>query len=72
MILQALNRYYKVLANDPESGIAPAGYSVANVSFALNISAQGELLDVYSLFDTVQIGKKTVERSRRVIVPEQV
>lgn len=72
MILQALTRYYDILARDPDSDIAPPGYSAVGVSFALNLSAQGELLDVFPLFEQVQQGKKTVERPRRMIVPEQV
>lgn len=72
MILQALNRYYEILAADPESGVAPLGYSAAGVSFALNVSEQGELLDIFPLFDQVERGKKTVEVPRRLIVPEQV
>lgn len=72
MILQALTRYYDILSRDPDSDIAPPGYSAVGVSFALNLSAQGELLDVFPLFEQVQQGKKTVERPRRMIVPEQV
>lgn len=72
MILQALTRYYDILTRDPDSDIAPAGYSAVGVSFAINLSAQGELLDVFPLFEQVQRGKKTVERPRRMIVPEQV
>lgn len=72
MILQALTQYYNILANDQESGIPLLGYSVANVSFALNLSAQGQLLDIFPLFEKVQRGKKTFEVPRRMIVPEQV
>jgi CRISPR-associated protein Csd1 len=72
MILQALNRYYEILSKDPESGIAPPGYCTAGVSFALNISPQGELLDVFSLLMQEPRGKKTVDVPRRMIVPEQV
>lgn len=72
MILQALTRYYDILARDPDTDIAPSGYSAVGVSFALNLSAQGELLDVFPLFEQVQQGKKTVEKPRRMIVPEQV
>ena len=71
MILQALNRYYGILLEDPESGVAPQGYSVANVSYALNLSAQGDLLDIFPLFISVQRGKKLIEKPRRMIVPEQ-
>jgi CRISPR-associated protein Csd1 len=72
MILQALTRYYDILASDEESGIAFPGYSAVGVNFALNLSAQGELLDVFPLVEQVQQGKKTVEKPRRMIVPEQV
>ena len=50
MILQALNRYYEILSSDPEGEIAPPDYSNVGVSFALNLSAQGDLLDVFPLF----------------------
>ena len=72
MILQALTQYYDILASDPESGIAPLGYSSTGVSFRLDLSPQGELLDIIPMFDKVQRGKKTFEAPRRMIVPEQV
>lgn len=72
MILQALTRYYDILLKDDESDIAPPGYSAIGISYALNISAKGELLDVIPLFEQVQRGKKMEERPRRMIVPEQV
>jgi CRISPR-associated protein Csd1 len=72
MILQALNRYYDILSEDTESDIAPPGYSSVGVSFALNISEKGEILDVYSLLQQEQRGKKTVDIPRRMILPEQV
>ncbi len=72
MILQALTRYYDILSKDPESEIAPPGYSSVGVSFALNISVQGELLDVFPLFRQVQVGNKTLEKPRRMVVPEQL
>lgn len=72
MILQALTRYYDILSNDPDSNIAPLGYSAIGISFALNISAKGELLDVFPLFEQVQRGKKMEDKPHRMIVPEQV
>jgi CRISPR-associated protein Csd1 len=68
MILQALNRYYDILVLDTE--IARFGYSTVGVSFALNISAEGEILDVLPLFSQEQRGKKTVEVPRSMTVPE--
>ena len=71
MLLQALARYYDILLNDPDVEIAPLGYSETGVSYALNIAADGELLDVLPLFEQVQRGKKTVEAPRTMFVPEQ-
>ena len=42
------------------------------MSFALNISAEGELLDVLPQFAQEQRGKKTVEVPRSMVVPAQV
>ena len=71
MILQALTRYYDILSNDPDSGIALPGYSTANVNYALNLSIQGDLLDIFPLSQQVQHGKKIVDKPLSMIVPEQ-
>ncbi len=70
MILQALTRYYGVLAQDPDSDIAPPGYSTVGISYALNLSPRGDLLDVLPLFALSEDGKR--ELPRRMLVPEQV
>lgn len=72
MILQALYTYYQILLEDPDVEIAEPGYSNAPVSHALNLSLQGKLLDIVPLFVPVQMGKKTVEKPRRMNIPEQV
>lgn len=74
MILQSLYNYYQILREDPPENveIAEPGYSNAPVSYALNLSEHGELLDIIPLSVPVQQGKKTVERPRRMNVPEQV
>lgn len=72
MILQSLYNYYQILREDPEVEIAEPGYSNAPVSYALNLSMQGDLLDIVPLFVPVQMGKKTVDKPRRLNVPEQV
>lgn len=72
MILQALYNYYKIVCDDPDVDISLPGYSNASVSHALNLSREGELLDILPLYTPVQQGKKTVERPRRMHVPEQV
>ena len=72
MILQSLYAYYQTLCNDPEAPVAEPGYSNALVRYALNLSAQGELLNILPLFSPAQRGRKIVEAPRRMIVPEQV
>ncbi len=72
MILQSLARYYEILQADDQSAIAPPGYSKTGISFALNISKEGDLLDVFPLFVQESRGNKTVEVPRRMVVPEQV
>lgn len=49
MLLQALVKYYEILSEDEESDIPKLGYSNVNVSYALNISKDGELLNVIPL-----------------------
>lgn len=72
MIIQALYRYYQILLEDPDVEIAVPAYSSTRVSFALDLTRDGELLDVIPLFIPVQRGNRVVEEPRRVIVPEQV
>lgn len=69
MILQALTRYYEILAEDESSDIPRLGYSSAGVSYALNISSEGELLGVIPLKIPGENGKKLVPQ--KMIVPEQ-
>ena len=71
MVLQALTRYYDLLADDPDCPIAREGYSTANVSAALVLSQAGELIGILPQVDLRQEGKKAVERPRRMIVPER-
>lgn len=72
MILQALYRYYDILCDDPSIEIARFGYSVENIGFALNITPDGKVSDVFPLFEQVQRGKKIEERPLRMIVPARV
>jgi len=70
MILQALNRHFDTLMKDEV--VAPYGYSAVGVSFALNISSKGELLDVLPQFSQEQRGKKMVDVPRTMILPQPV
>lgn len=72
MILQSLYNYYQILREDPAVEIAEPAYSNAPVSYVLNLSPKGDLLDIVPLFVPIQMGKKTVERPRRINVPERV
>lgn len=71
MILQALSRYYDILANDPDAPIARFGYSTIGISYALNIDFDGELLDIFPQFRQEMRGKKSVDVPRSMVVPEQ-
>ncbi len=57
MILQALYRYYQILLKDADVNIAPPKYTSARISFFLNLSVQGELLDIFPLSTKVEGGK---------------
>ena len=61
MILQSLVKYYEILSNDEESDIPRLGYSKANVSYAVNLSPEGKLLNIIPMKIAVQRGKKTKE-----------
>ncbi len=69
MILQSLVRYYELLAE--EDKLPKPGYCTAKVSYALNLSENGELLGVVHLKQTVNRGKKEVEVPQEKEVPEQ-
>ncbi len=72
MILQALYHYYEILQNDPDLDIPRPGYCNAPISHALNLSPEGDLLNIIPLYVPTQIGKKIIEQPRRMVVPEQV
>jgi len=56
MILAALNNYFDRLTEQGNDDIAPYGFSQENISYALVINTDGELVDIISLMDTS--GKK--------------
>ncbi|HQN03964.1 MAG TPA: type I-C CRISPR-associated protein Cas8c/Csd1 [Anaerolineaceae bacterium] len=73
MILHALYRYYEILLRDPKIEIALPGYSSANVNFALNLSKDGDLLDLFPFSTRIVQGKKEREiPSVHMNVPERV
>ncbi|MGE5560664.1 MAG: type I-C CRISPR-associated protein Cas8c/Csd1 [Chloroflexota bacterium] len=72
MILQALYHLYQRLLDEPESGISPPGYSTARVSFALNLSKTGELLDLIDLRVADKAGKEGKPLARDMVVPRKV
>lgn len=72
MILQALYQLYQRLLDEPGSGISPPGYSTARVSFALNLSETGELLDLIDLREVDKAAKQKKPLARDMDVPRQV
>jgi CRISPR-associated protein Csd1 len=72
MIIQELTRYYDILAQEAQSVVTPFGYDTMGVSFALNLSAEGELLDVFPLSTQEKRGKAMVERPLMMAIPAQV
>lgn len=69
MMLAALSDYYRRLLDDEESSISPPGYSQEKISYAIVLTARGEVHDVISLLDTS--GKKPLPRSMSVPQPKK-
>ena len=67
-MLRALVRYYEILADEEDSPVPKLGNGTANISFALNIDDEGNLINLTSC--KIQRGKKIVPRP--MIVPEPV
>lgn len=72
MVLQSLAKYYEILSADPDSNIPKLGYNAVNVSFALNISKEGELHEIIPTRIAVKRGKKTVDIPQTMELPERV
>lgn len=68
MILQSLVQYYEAL--EKKGKITSPGWCQAKVSFALNITREGELVGVIPLKDEEVRGKKTVFVPQIVKVPQ--
>lgn len=69
MILQALADHYEAVASRGE--IARPGWQQAKVSFALQLTPQGEPTALLYLAQPVQRNKKTVNVPRELVVPLQ-
>lgn len=69
MILQALVRYYEIMA--AENKLPKPGYCLGKVSYALNLSEEGELLGIVSLKQPVERGKKKINLPQSLKIPEQ-
>lgn len=70
MLLQSLVRYYEILSEDEECDIPRQGYGNVKVSFVLNLSREGDLLNIITLKTLSGNSKKLIAQS--MIVPEQV
>jgi CRISPR-associated protein Csd1 len=65
MILQALNDYYERLKEDPDSGVAPIGYSPQKISLCIVINKKGELIQFRP--ETRMEGKKALPKIVQVL-----
>jgi CRISPR-associated protein Csd1 len=72
MILQALNRYYQLLLDDPEADVAPPGFNSIQVHFSIVLSKEGKLLSLTPLLIEEKRRGKSFERPIRLIVPQRV
>lgn len=70
MILQNLAKLYDQLLDDENVKISPPGFSMVNINYLLNLSAEGELLDIIYVYENQLSGKKTIEKAQRYVLPE--
>ena len=66
-MLQALVERYEAVR--PKGQVPMYGWERRDVSFALRLSKEGELLQVLPLIQKKLLGKKEVDRPREIIVP---
>lgn len=71
MIIPALIDYYERFAADPESGIAPFGWSRQKVAFKVVLERSGKLLKVQGARFEERIGKKSYIKPAIMTVPGQ-
>ena len=69
MMLQALVKYYENLSKI--KSVVQPGYSNADISFAININKEGEVIDLLPMRVEAQRGKKVVDIPQKIVVPEQ-
>ena len=67
MILQALCKYYDILAREDTNDLPRDGFSMGKADFALILSKDGELSGIMDLRE--KDGKKVI--SKQMLVPEQ-
>lgn len=70
MILQALVKHYENLAK--EGKVSKEGWCQAKISYAINLSKDGEVLGILSLINEETRGKKIVPVPTSMVVPEMV
>lgn len=70
MILQALTRYYEVLAR--EEKVSRKGWCTAKVSYAVNLSKEGKIKNIFCLKEEDIRGKKKIIVPKAMQVPEMV
>lgn len=74
MILQALIDYYDRMAANPDSGIAPLGWSWEKIAWLIELDADGHPIGLSSMYEEIeQVDKKgkksTIRVAKRFLVP---
>jgi CRISPR-associated protein Csd1 len=68
MILQALNEYYARKMEDPESGLAPAGFEWKEIPYVVVLNPAGTPVALESTYE----GTGKERRARRFLIPQAV
>ena len=71
MILQSLAALYDRLLADPESGVAPPGYSFAPVTHALELNDAGALIGVIPMAEPDPSGRLKKPVNPQMLLPER-
>lgn len=70
MILQALVDYYDRMAANPDSGIAPLGWSWEKIAWLIELDADGHPIGISSMYEEEEhMDKKGKKTAKRFLVP---
>ena len=69
MIISELNDYYQCLLTKPDSPLTKDGYSKVNITYLIQLSINGDLLDIVPHTQTVIVKKNQKEVPTEMILP---